>query len=317
MNILLSTDNNYVMPTGVLMHSIGENNGSDVAYHVMTNAEFSDDSKAALTRVAERYGNTIAFYTITDEMTKALPFGRADQPTHVSIATYYRLFITEILPLDVHKIIYLDGDMIVRKSLKELWDTDLTGYAMGVVHDMDEQKHIQENWLPYDMCTYGYFNAGMLIINLDYWRKYDCYNTFMDFINNYANVIKYHDQDVLNSVFHDKKLLLSVTYNCQSGFLLKGREDGFFDKEVESDINASKGDAAIIHYCAPDKPWKIECFHPYCKDWRKYFFMSEWRHKRLRDEEENPSLKRRFRNWLVRHCWYVPATLYQEIPHKA
>ena len=40
MNILLSTDNNYVMPTGVLMHSIGENNKVNIDYYVMVNSDF-------------------------------------------------------------------------------------------------------------------------------------------------------------------------------------------------------------------------------------------------------------------------------------
>ena len=310
MNILLSTDNNYVMPTGVLMHSIGENNGSDVSYHIMTNTEFSCENRASLKRVAEKYGNKISFYTITEEMTRALPFGRADQPKHVSIATYYRLFITEILPSDVHKIIYLDGDMIVRHNLQDLWDTDLAGVAVGVVHDMDEDKHCHNGHLPYDMITYGYFNAGMLLINLDYWRNHNSLETFISTLEKYSDKIIFHDQDVLNIVFHNKRIFLPLTFNYQSGFLYKQREQGFY-KTIEKEINQYKKNPSIVHYCAPDKPWKLECFHTYCKDWRKYFFISEWRNIKLVDEEEHPTLKRSIRNYLVRHCLYVPATLYQ------
>ena len=93
MNILFSTDNNYVMPTGVLMHSISINNPQDVNYYLMVNESFSKENEDKLRLIAKQYGNHISFHTITDEVTKVLPFGKDNMPGHVSIATYYRLFV--------------------------------------------------------------------------------------------------------------------------------------------------------------------------------------------------------------------------------
>ncbi len=312
MNILLSTDNNYVMPTGVLMTSIGYHDGGDVNYHILVDKEFTIESRRSLTRVAEEFGNRIYFYTILPEMTKDFPFGRADQPTHVTIATYYRLFVTEFLPKTVEKIIYLDGDIIVRKSLTDLWMTDMDNYALGVVGDMHEVKHIKSGRLPYDIKNEGYFNAGVLLINVKYWRENNCLKAFYDDIEKYQDLLILHDQDVLNITFHDKKKWLSVTYNMQTGFLFKNQKM-WHVPHIEEDLNVMKHDPIIVHYTTLDKPWKLECFHPYCKDWRKYFFRTQWKNEKLEDEEEHPTLKRRFRNWLVRHCWYVPANLYQKL----
>ena len=312
MNILLSTDNNYVMPTGVLMTSIGRTNGSDVSYHILTDNAFSEESRDALRNIACKYGNEIFFYVISSEMTKDFPFGRADQPTHVSIATYYRLFITRVLPADVDKIIYLDGDIIVRGSLAPLWATDIDGYAMGTVHDMHEKYHIQTGRLPYNMQDDGYFNAGVLLVNVKYWRENNCIDTFMSIVQQNQDRLKLHDQDVLNIAFHDKKKWLSVTYNMQNGFLLKFQDKSSFPG-ISGEIDIMKHNPVIVHFCAQDKPWKLECFHPYCKDWRRNFFLTQWRNDKLEDEEDNPTLKRRLRNWLVRHCLYVPATLYQKV----
>ena len=312
MNILLSTDNNYVMPTGVLMTSIGCTNGSDVSYHILTDDDFSEKSREALKNIAHKYRNEIFFYVISSEMTKDFPFGRADQPTHVSIATYYRLFITRVLPADVDKIIYLDGDIIVRGSLAPLWETDIDGYAMGTVHDMHEKHHIQTGRLPYNMQDDGYFNAGVLLVNVKYWRENNCIDTFMSIVQQNQDRLKLHDQDVLNIAFHDKKKWLSVTYNMQNGFLLKFQDKSSFPG-ISGEIDIMKHNPVIVHFCAQDKPWKLECFHPYCKDWRRIFFLTQWRKDKLEDEEDNPTLKRRLRNWLVRHCLYVPATLYQKV----
>lgn len=138
MNILLSTDNNYVMPTGVLMHSIGIHN-KNVEYFVLVDEKFSPESKHDLIDVASQYNSHISFYVVDDSITKDLPFGTKKMPSHVTLATYYRLFLTKLLPSSIHKIIYLDGDMIVRHDISHLWNTDIKDYAIGVVHDMDEK----------------------------------------------------------------------------------------------------------------------------------------------------------------------------------
>jgi len=310
MNILLSTDNNYVMPTGVLMTSIGYNNGSDVSYYILVNEEFTNDSRDALTRVANQFGNKIFFFTITPEMTKDFPFGRADQPTHVSIATYYRLFITEILPADVDKILYLDGDMVCRKNLADLWNIDLNEYAVGAVHDCDEVTQTKDNRLPYPMET-GYFNAGMLLINLDYWRKNKSYSLFIECIVKYQNEIVFHDQDVLNICFWDKKKWLPLSYNFQSSFihLAEYRTDY---STIANEIEATKYDPAIIHYVSSSKPWNVNCFFGYRGAWRYYWRRSQWRSQKLMNDTPH-GIKEMLRNFMLRHDLWFPKSKYQNI----
>lgn len=308
MNILLSTDNKYVMPTGVLMHSISTNNDGNIHYHVLTDLEFSDKNRESLGNIAQRYGNNISFYAVTPEMTKDFPFGREDQPKGVTIATYYRLFIADILPQDIHKIIYLDGDMIVRKSLSDLWNVNLDGFAIGAVHDMHEGYHSTSGRLPYKSAEYGYLNAGMLLINLDYWRENDCSRQFMNCVLRYSEALQYHDQDVLNITLHDKVKWLPVTFNFQSAFLEKFSKPGRFGF-WENEIEQFKRDPVIVHFTAEDKPWKIEVFHTYTHDWRRYFFKSEWRHNKLEGESAR-NLKQKLRNYLVRHCLYTPPSIY-------
>lgn len=310
MNILLSTDNNYVMPTGVLMTSIGYNNGSGVNYYILVNEEFTNDSRDALARVANQFGNKIFFFTITPEMTKDFPFGRADQPTHVSIATYYRLFITEVLPADVDKILYLDGDMVCRKTLADLWNIDLNEYAVGVVHDCDEVTQTKDNRLPYPMET-GYFNAGMLLINLDYWRKNKSYNRFIECIVKYQNEIVFHDQDVLNICFWDKKKWLPLSYNFQSSFihLAEYRTDY---STIANEIEATKYDPAIIHYVSSSKPWNVDCFFGYRGAWRYYWRRSQWRSQKLMNDTPH-GIKEMLRNFMLRHDLWFPKSKYQNI----
>lgn len=275
MNILLSTDNNYVMPTGVLMHSIGINNSANVHYYIFINESLTENHKKSLKEIACQYGDDIDFYVIGDELTKSLPFGREGMPKHVSLNTYYRLFISDILPEDVHKIIYLDGDMVVRHSLNHLWNIDVSDCAIGVVHDEDEKNHIKSQRLSYPMMN-GYFNAGMLLINLDYWREHDCLSRFIHYIRDSCDEIIMHDQDVLNAVLHNEKRWLPVTYNFQVGFLFEGEKRRYVD-EIYDEVGIAMQDPSIIHYCMHGKPWQLYFYVPYVKVWRYYKSKSKWK----------------------------------------
>lgn len=310
-NILLSTDNNYVMPTGVLMHSIGMHN-EPVRYFVLINEDFTTKNKDILRSIASSYHSEISYHVINNNVTKDLPFGRDNMPKHVTIATYYRLFITQVLPLEIHKILYLDGDMIVRKSLQPLFEIPIKEYALGAVHDMDEPNNMKRLD---KFIGKGYFNAGMLLINLDYWRMHNCYESFIQFIQYHGDKILMHDQDVLNCVFKENVKWLPLTYNFQSGFILSV-SNRRHDSKLQSEIDACKTDPTIIHYTVHHKPWHISCFHPYRQLWRNYLSRSEWAGYHF-DEDKPQKFIHYIRNFLFRYNLWIPKynrTEYEKLP---
>jgi lipopolysaccharide biosynthesis glycosyltransferase len=200
---------------------------------------------------------------------------------YITKATYYRLFISDILPESVHKIIYMDGDIIVRHSLKDLWETDITKYAVGAVTDMAEAKHDFKR-LGYDS-NKGYFNAGVLLINVDYWREHHLKDAFMDLIIDEPQRIVLHDQDVLNITLHDYKYNLPMKYNVQNGFLWKSEYNQFGDKysDYESDLKEAISDPVVVHFTDNKKPWHYEDCNPYGYEFTKYKKQTEWRYSPL------------------------------------
>ncbi|UKK74840.1 glycosyltransferase family 8 protein [Segatella bryantii] len=306
-NILLSTDDNYVMPTGVLMTSICENTKSEVTFYIMTNADFKDESRSSLKRNIAKYNQNIVFIPVQPSATKDFPFGRPDQPTHVSVATYYRLLITNLLPKNVDKIIYLDGDMIVMDDIADYFNEDVDGYAVGAVIDQDMDENVKDERLEYPKQD-GYFNAGSLLINLKYWREHHAYEEFIKVMHEKSNIIIFHDQDVLNYVFHDKKKWLSPRYNIQTEFLV-AKKVARYGKEL---IKAIKNPLAI-HFCMRgSKPWMIRCDNPFTEVWRKYKSISVWANSPLQNNVSG-NLKNRIRMFLVKyHLW--KETYYLTIP---
>lgn len=297
MHILFSTDHNYIMPTGILMRSICINNPDEnINFHIIVSQGFEQSDQEILQNIADEHHCDCNFYTI-QEKDKDLPLGREGMPGRITIETYYRLFITELLPDDIHKIIYLDGDMICRKSLRKLWDTNLDDMPIGAVHDMDETLHLGTKRLPY-MPSDGYFNAGMLLINVDYWREHHALDTFLNIIKERSECIVFHDQDILNMAFHDKKVWLPLTYNFQNGFLFPESERKCVP-EIVDEIESTMQDPAIIHYCTGVKPWNVCCTHPQRWVWRYYKSLSLWKNRKL-DVPKVTSLHQFIKNWAFR-----------------
>ncbi len=276
-HILLCTDEKYIMPTGVLMLSINKNNDCSVHYYIFTSGNFTQENKNVLSSIARDGGNDITFYGINEDNVKDFRVSISEK-SHLSIATFYRLYVASILPYDVHKILYLDGDIIVRKSLMELWQTDMSKHAIAAVHYVREQ----ELNLPCDKLYTSQFNAGVLIINLDYWRKNNVQERLLEYGRANVNALEFHDQSILNAVLYKEKINLPIKYNITSQFL--SREYIHRTKDAEQQIC----NPTIIHYTERVKPWHKDSKHPFANEWRKYYAMSQWAGIRLTESPYSP-----------------------------
>lgn len=110
-------------------------------------------------------------------------------------ATLGRLFLAGEVPLN--KILYLDVDTITRGSLRELWETELTGIAGAGVID----KGALDLWGDYTKTiSYGgipqYINAGVWLANLSNLRASGRAQGMLDQINTIP--LSFADQDAIN-----------------------------------------------------------------------------------------------------------------------
>lgn len=280
-HILLSTDKNYIMPSAVMMKSVSVNNDEDITFHILIDESVNEEKKAQLKNVLSKQNHRIAFHLIEGDIFAGFPqLGKVKK--YITQATYYRLIIADLLPKDIHKVIYMDGDIVVRKSLNELWNTNLDRYAVGTVTDMAEDKHDYLR-LGYEK-EYGYFNAGVLLINLDYWRENDMKTVFFNLIANEPQRIMLHDQDVLNITLYNNKKCLPFVYNAQSGFFLHKEytELGERYDQYWNQLKMAITDPVIIHYADKIKPWHVEDSHPYGYEFIKYYKQTEWRFQKLK-----------------------------------
>lgn len=288
MDIVVCTDKRNIMPTGVMICSVCENNRDvDIVFHIIIDEDVTIKNRHELETVIAPYNNkSVVFHPVTEGI-KNNTFPGIDK--RIPRASYFRLFLTELLPDNIHKVLYFDGDMIVRHSLTELWNVDVSAYALAAVPDMREGTIDRYNRLQYSP-SLGYFNAGMLLINLKYWREHQVVDQFLDCMRKHQEQLVYHDQDILNFVFHNQKLMLPIKYNFQHGHLWK--EPLFDFWRYEQQVAEARKDPVIIHYTG-GKPWMsyIKYPNPYSSSFFKYQDMTKWKGIKV----DNRSLKTKIR----------------------
>lgn len=281
MDILSCTDTNFVIPLGVMLHSLCVNDsGNELHFHIIVDDTVTKQQREELRSVVKDYGD-ISFYLINIENIKEYLIVKVE---NFPIPIYYRLLVAKILPETVHKVLYLDADMIIRHDLSELWNTPLEDVAVAAIHNQSDCGCFWER-LSY-LKSLGYFNSGVLLMNLDYIREHQLTDRFIDYIKNNPEKLLCPDQDVLNYVLRDCKVMLPVRYNAQEGFYREPPENVFGDAdEFEKDIQ----DPCIVHY-TKEKPWTKDCRHPLKNlyyfyktgtPWADSVFMENFKYKKI------------------------------------
>ncbi|KAA6338762.1 General stress protein A [termite gut metagenome] len=270
MDIVCGIDNNFTQHCGVLMTSVFENNKEEeITFHILTEG-LIQKNQLLLEQIASSYNQQIYFYRIDTSILENCPIRKSD---HVSLATYFRILIPSILPNTLQKTLYLDCDIIVRKNIKELWDYDISNKPIGAVYDMTIDDIRNYNRMCYSK-ELGYFNAGVLLINLNYWRDNSISNKLLQYIGQYPERLKWWDQDTLNGVLIKETVILPFKYNMQDTFF---RKDPMLRKEFLKEINHSLCDPIILHYSTGNKPWFKGSSHPLKSEYYKYLILTPWK----------------------------------------
>lgn len=228
-----------------------------------------------LKSLVARYGSEVVCYEMVPEDFQDL---RVDEGNPASsIANYFRLWAPRMLPANVRKILYLDSDIIVRRSLQALWSTDLRNYALAAVEDAFWDPKLDYIELPRGAKC---FNSGVLLLNVDYWRKNSIYEQAIEFLRNSPKKVNYYDQDALNAILVDRWINLPAIWNDQARSALN--RPAVRNKHVP--------DPAIVHFVGADKPWRWSSRHPFKREYHKYRIKTPWRQYK---QEGIPRLPRR------------------------
>lgn len=280
--IVCATDDNYAPYCGVMLTSLCENNNDrTVSAFVLVDKPLLVEHQRKFKKLSSRYGADIHFVTVDKSFLERFPIkGDEKNIKHWSIVTYYRLYAEDLLPKYIEKVLYLDCDIIVDRPIGHLFDMDWEGFSVGAVPDMCTEWQDYYDRLGYERGL-GYFNAGVLFMNLKYWRDNSIGQKCIEYLaSNYDRIFN-NDQDVLNVVMRNSKKFLPVSYNYQMQLRMPYFFNTFSEKMKKEVLETTS--PHIIHYAAELKPWMTKYFfHPFNAEWHKYKRLSPWRS--LRDK---------------------------------
>lgn len=265
-HILCAADHKYSGKLGVMLTSLYENNiSSDIIVHI-----FVDDVNQTcwnkFYKLSSKYNKKIELTPVPKQ--KLISFG-AFESGYFSFAIYYRLLAAELLDASIEKIIYLDCDIIINGNIEGLWNISIQEHSMAVCPDFEYYN--ESNFARLHYCKRKwYFNSGVLLINLKYWRENHISTKCLQYLYDHKSEIVYMDQDVLNAVLIDTIKWIHVKFNFQVRFIRK-EYFNHYDIRIQNEIRETFLSPIVIHYVGPNKPWHFKYRGmPYANIWLHY-----------------------------------------------
>lgn len=218
----------------------------DVYVHI-----FSDYISDANKRIINKIFNNVACcqYVIYDTSLYNDAFLNLPKQALVwTVYAWYRVLIPVLLKTEITKVLYLDCDVYVNDNLDDLFMMDI---ATSIAACLDTETYNKKTFerLGYESC-FKYVSSGVLMINLDNWRKNNLSEKLIQFVKNYPNRLKYPDQDAINVICKEDKIILPSCYGVAVSFF----RCADFIREHLSEMKELMENPKIIHY-AGYQPW--------------------------------------------------------------
>jgi lipopolysaccharide biosynthesis glycosyltransferase len=251
MDVLFCFDQNYEQHFGVAVTSLLLHNPEQVqTVHIITERP-SFKLKQQLSQLSAQYHVAIEIHEIESQQLEALKIN-----DHFTPAIYYRLMAANVLPPTLSKVLYLDADLVVTGAIDELYQTDVSGYSVAAcgskVVTTKQRLNLQGDY---------YFNSGVMLINLEEWRRNDTGMKAIALVRDQPQRIKYADQDALNILIDGNFYQLDHKWNT------------LVDLDQRKYPTA---ESVIIHFVGSLKPWHSWCINEHKHIYWTYLKRSLW-----------------------------------------
>lgn len=211
--ICCAINGSYALPLAVMLRSALMNLGGEqpVDCYVVDDGVPQADKK----KVVESLAGRASVYWLRPQRSE---FSGLPMWGRMSIVTYDRVMLARLLPPAVSKAIWLDADLLVLGDISELWSLDLNGsHALAVRDWLIPQVSSRFGVAGYKELGIdqkaGYFNAGVMVINVELWRRDDIAGRALSYLKRYRDRVFFYDQEGLNAVLAGKWHQIDVRWN--------------------------------------------------------------------------------------------------------
>lgn len=238
--VFYAVDDNYIPILGVSLKSLIENSSKENNYEIkILYTSVSEKNKERIKKF-EQENIRIEFVNVSKQLKEIN--SKLYTRNYFSKTTYFRLYIPELYP-QYKKALYIDSDTIVLTDIEKLYNENIGNNLLGAISDGAIQaipvfqEYVEKVVGVRDYNNY--FNAGILVMNLDELRKYKFQEKFLYLLEKIKFEVA-QDQDYLNRICKGKVKILDFSWNRMP---VMGGED----KDIK-----------IVHYNLGFKPWHFD-----------------------------------------------------------
>lgn len=240
--IFFAVDDNYIPFLAVALQSLIDNSSAENEYSIkVLYTNITEENQNSIKNY-ERENVNIEFVDLNYYINKVKD--KLYTRDYYSKTTYFRLFIPELYP-QYDKALYLDSDITILSDIADLYHIDMEDNLVAAAPDdvIQTMKVFQD----YAEKVVGvakyqnYFNAGILLMNLDALRKSNFQEKFLYLLETVKFSVA-QDQDYLNRLCKGRVKLFPNTWNRMP---------------VGGDT-VPREDLHLIHYNLAFKPWHFE-----------------------------------------------------------
>ncbi len=240
LNFLYAFDSNYNTQACVSIYSLLENVEEQVNVYVIL-----DSSNINFAFPEDILNHKNLKNLITKEINSVREFYNVET-SHISQATFYRLYLSSLFENEQLNLVYLDADIVcVSNPLKEILEVFDNMKKEEKTLGFADEFYRYQNDEPFNrlnMSNQKYFNAGVMFIDLQTWKLKNYSEKAIELIDILKNKAQFWDQGVLNSLIDGDYLTIDVKLNYRTSGI---------------DVGKMTDDITFIHYSGKTKPWDI------------------------------------------------------------
>lgn len=297
--VIFAINNGYVKQLSAAIVSILKNSDKSNCFEFnILNSDITCDNKEKIMSLKKINKNTtfnfIDMKQVVNNFDLEKYMSRRDDYKYISIETYFRFFIPDMFP-EYKKVLYLDADILVLDDISNLFEEDIENYWAGAVQDTvlevfiadkniktrTKPERIYKDYFKEKLGKHSnrYFNAGVLLLNLDKIRKDKMVEKLWNFTAK-ESPLEFQDQDVLNAVFESDVKYVDYKWNTLKDLNWFARQ--LHDKKKEKYLLETYRRPGIFHYVGSNKPWlvhKENYNYAFIEEWWKYYKLSPYFNK--------------------------------------
>jgi lipopolysaccharide biosynthesis glycosyltransferase len=298
-HIVVATDRAYLPWTATLLLSaLDRHDPGALIVHLLHGGDVPDTDAQLLDGLVSRGGGTLLSHVVSDERIDALR-----RPSSGGWVTWYRLVVPDVLG-GVGRVVLLDGDTFICEPLGPLWTTALDDSPLAAVANVVEPSKRGRVRALGIADPRTYFNAGVLLMDLDRLRSEDASSAMLRFAAENAHRISWLDQDTLNVVFNQRWKPLHPRWNAMNSLWTwaSWAREVFGADAVREATQAP----AVLHFEGPAmrKPWHYLNDHPWRDAYRATLARTPWASTPITDDTPAVHFIARLpRAWRFRAYW--------------